>query len=196
MQLGRFFLEKQRTFTLLAHLVLAPNYKWSPSCSFTFVTLYVLFCLVCVLCFVCLFFMSSHCPWITFFWFLLESWSLNYTFTSIDTKKPYLPILPTQKPHPPIHYTPIPHPHYTVNGKFPIQEYCHIFYSPIHLLSLIFLFSQSLTLYWLMNSLWSLPWHYVILFLLEMSILWIAFLLHVGSDGDRLSVSTFILLDV
>ena len=33
-QLGGFFLEKKRTFTLPVHLVHAPSFWWSPSCSF------------------------------------------------------------------------------------------------------------------------------------------------------------------
>ena len=34
--------KKQRTLTLPKHLVHAPSFYWSPSCSFTFVNLYVL----------------------------------------------------------------------------------------------------------------------------------------------------------
>ena len=63
--------------------------------SFTFVALNVLFCLFYVLCCDCLLSMSGFCPWITFFWFLLESWYpwllfltlLSNTLSKIYTRK-------------------------------------------------------------------------------------------------------------
>ena len=62
----RVSLEKLRMVTLLVHLVHAP--------SFSEVWVAHLLLLLCVLCWVCLFSMSGLCPWITFFWLLLEPW--------------------------------------------------------------------------------------------------------------------------
>ena len=68
----RVFLEKQRTLTIPVHLVHAPSFLWSPSCSFTFVTLCVLFWLFYVLCSVCLFSMSGL-SWMSLDYVLLIS---------------------------------------------------------------------------------------------------------------------------
>ena len=61
------------SLTLPVHLVHALSFLWTSSCSFTFVALYVLFWFFYVLCCVYLFSLSGLCPWITFFWFLLQS---------------------------------------------------------------------------------------------------------------------------
>ena len=62
----RVFLEKLRTLTLPVHLFHAPSISevWVSHSHQ----------LLCMYYFVCLFSMSGPCPWITFFWFQLESW--------------------------------------------------------------------------------------------------------------------------
>ena len=72
-QLGVCFQKSERTLNLLVHLVHAPKFQWSPSCSFTFVTLYVLFWLFHVLCCVRLFSMSGLVPG-------FHSFDLTYQF--------------------------------------------------------------------------------------------------------------------
>ena len=70
----RVSLEKTETLILPVHLVHDPRPLWSPSCSFTLVTLYLFSLLFYILCCVCLLSMSNLCPSIKFCWFSLESW--------------------------------------------------------------------------------------------------------------------------
>ena len=65
--------------------------QYIPTCSFTFVTLYVFICLFYVLCCVYMFFMSGLRPRITFFGFPLESWSPWLLLRKI-VKEPFVQI--------------------------------------------------------------------------------------------------------
>ena len=72
------FLEKQMTPPLPLHLVQAPSCKLSPSCSFTFFTLYILFWFFYVLCCVSVFYIwPLYLDNITRF--PLKSWFLDYS---------------------------------------------------------------------------------------------------------------------
>ena len=69
-----------RTLTLSVHLVHAPSFWWSPSCSFTFVILFVLYLSFDVLCCVCLFSMSG----LSFSVSPLHSFDLRYNLGPFD----------------------------------------------------------------------------------------------------------------
>jgi hypothetical protein len=71
---------KRITHTLTVHLVHAPSFWWSPSCSFTFSFLCVFFQFLYVVRFFCLRFLCLvFVPWLSSFWITVVT--LDFTGT-------------------------------------------------------------------------------------------------------------------